>query len=54
MTLERARQLTSEQVAFGSGYNRNATRLILAFLAAFGLIYITFVFSFQLNTVIKQ
>lgn len=30
MTLERARELLADQVAFGSGYNRNAARLILA------------------------
>lgn len=30
MTLERARELLSVQVGFGSGYNRNAARLILA------------------------
>lgn len=30
MTLDRARQQIADQVAFGSGYNRNATRLILA------------------------
>ena len=28
MTLERARALLADQVAFGSGYNRNAARLI--------------------------
>jgi ribosomal protein L35AE/L33A len=33
MTLERARQLLSTQVAFGSGYNRNSARLILAEVA---------------------
>jgi hypothetical protein len=30
MTLERARELLGVQVGFGSGYNRNAARLILA------------------------
>jgi len=30
MTLERARELLQVQVEFGSGYNRNAARLILA------------------------
>ena len=30
MDLERARELLSIQVHFGSGYNRNAARLILA------------------------
>lgn len=30
MTLEKARELISVQVNFGGGYNRNATRLILA------------------------
>ena len=30
MTLERARELLAVQVGFGSGYNRNAARLILA------------------------
>ena len=30
MTLERARELLTIQVGFGSGYNRNAARLILA------------------------
>lgn len=30
MTLDKARELISVQVNFGSGYNRNATRLILA------------------------
>lgn len=29
MTLERARELIRVQVSLGSGYNRNATRLIL-------------------------
>ncbi len=29
MTLEKARELIEVQVSFGSGYNRNATRLIL-------------------------
>jgi hypothetical protein len=29
MTLEKARELIEVQVGFGSGYNRNATRLIL-------------------------
>lgn len=33
MTLERARQLLATQVAFGSGYNRNSARLILAEVA---------------------
>jgi len=30
MTLDKARELIGTQLAFGSGYNRNATRLILA------------------------
>ena len=30
MTLEKARELLSVQVNFGGGYNRNASRLILA------------------------
>ncbi len=30
MTLEKARELITVQVGFGSGYNRNATKLILA------------------------
>ena len=30
MTLEKARELLTVQVGFGSGYNRNAARLILA------------------------
>lgn len=29
MTLDRARELIEMQVSFGSGYNRNAVRLIL-------------------------
>lgn len=29
MTLERARELIAVQIEFGSGYNRNAARLIL-------------------------
>lgn len=29
MTLERARELIRQQIEFGSGYNRNAVRLIL-------------------------
>jgi hypothetical protein len=29
MTLDRARELIATQVQFGSGYNRNAVRLIL-------------------------
>ncbi len=29
MTLERAREIIGEQLAFGSGYNRNAVRLLL-------------------------
>jgi hypothetical protein len=33
MTLDRARQLLGTQVAFGSGYNRNSARLILAEVA---------------------
>ncbi len=33
MTLERARELLGIQVAFGSGYNRNSARLILAEVA---------------------
>jgi len=30
MTLDKARELITMQKAFGSGYNRNAARLILA------------------------
>jgi len=30
MTLDKARELLAVQVEFGSGYNRNAARLILA------------------------
>ena len=30
MTLAKARELLAVQIQFGSGYNRNATRLILA------------------------
>lgn len=30
MTLEKARELLSVQVTFGGGYQRNATKLILA------------------------
>jgi hypothetical protein len=30
MTLERARELLKVQISMGSGYNRNAARLILA------------------------
>lgn len=30
MTLEKARELISVQLDFGGGYNRNATKLILA------------------------
>lgn len=30
MTLDKARELIEVQVSFGGGYNRNATRLILA------------------------
>lgn len=30
MTLERARELIEIQIGFGSGYNRNAAKLILA------------------------
>ena len=30
MTLDRARALLADQVAFGRGYNRNAARLTLA------------------------
>ncbi len=30
MTLERARELLAQHVALGSGYNRNAARLVLA------------------------
>ena len=30
MTLDKARELITTQLQFGSGYNRNATRLILA------------------------
>ena len=33
MTLDRARQLLQTQVAFGGGYNRQGTRLILAEVA---------------------
>ncbi len=33
MTLDRARELIETQVRFGSGYNRNAVRLILGELA---------------------
>ena len=33
MTFERARQLLQTQVAFGGGYNRQGTRLILAEVA---------------------
>ncbi len=33
MTLQRARELLADQVTFGSGYNRNAARLILAEVA---------------------
>ena len=29
MELDRARELISEQISFGSGYNRNSVRLIL-------------------------
>ncbi|MEN8166044.1 MAG: hypothetical protein ABFR65_01030 [Pseudomonadota bacterium] len=29
MTIDRARELISQQISFGSGYNRNAVRLIL-------------------------
>ena len=29
MTLDRAREIIAEQVAFGGGYNRNAVRLLL-------------------------
>ncbi|MDJ0805809.1 MAG: hypothetical protein QNJ78_03160 [Gammaproteobacteria bacterium] len=29
MTLEKARELIAQQINFGSGYNRNAVRLIL-------------------------
>ena len=29
MTLERARELISQQLQFGGGYNRNAVRLLL-------------------------
>jgi hypothetical protein len=29
MTLERAREIIQQQVSFGSGYNRNAVRLLL-------------------------
>jgi hypothetical protein len=29
MTIDRARQLISQQLSFSSGYNRNAVRLIL-------------------------
>ena len=30
MTTERAKELISQQIHFGSGYNRNAVRLILS------------------------
>lgn len=30
MTLEKARELIGVQISFGGGYNRNATKLILA------------------------
>lgn len=30
MTLDKARELLKTQLAFGSGYNRNAAKLILA------------------------
>ncbi|HUW35940.1 MAG TPA: hypothetical protein VMV91_01310 [Rhodocyclaceae bacterium] len=33
MTLEKARQLLATQASFGSGYNRNGARLILAEVA---------------------
>ena len=33
MTLEKARQLLEVQAGFGSGYNRNGARLILAEVA---------------------
>ncbi|MCU7830743.1 MAG: hypothetical protein KZQ85_16920 [Candidatus Thiodiazotropha sp. (ex Myrtea sp. 'scaly one' KF741663)] len=29
MTLERAREILQQQISFGSGYNRNAVRLLL-------------------------
>jgi hypothetical protein len=29
MTLDRARELIAQQTSFGSGYNRNAVRLLL-------------------------
>jgi hypothetical protein len=29
MTLDRAREIIAEQLAFGGGYNRNAVRLLL-------------------------
>ena len=29
MTIDKAKELISQQVSFGSGYNRNAVRLIL-------------------------
>ena len=29
MTLDRAREIITQQVQFGSGYNRNAVRLLL-------------------------
>lgn len=29
MTLDRAREIITEQLIFGSGYNRNAVRLLL-------------------------
>ena len=29
MTLDRAREIIAQQIGFGSGYNRNAVRLLL-------------------------
>jgi hypothetical protein len=29
MTLEKAREIIKQQISFGSGYNRNAVRLLL-------------------------
>lgn len=29
MTLERAKEIIQQQISFGSGYNRNAVRLLL-------------------------
>ncbi|MDH5326251.1 MAG: hypothetical protein OEZ68_08845 [Gammaproteobacteria bacterium] len=35
MTLEKARELLTVQINFGGGYNRNASRLILAEIQKF-------------------